>query len=93
MSRCELSGISPVVKNLVSHSNIKTKSRALPNVQKRTFYSLTLKRYFQAKVSTRVIRSVDKMGGVDIYLLKQKNEKLSPRMLKMKKLLLNRVSK
>ncbi|MDE0150953.1 MAG: bL28 family ribosomal protein [Bdellovibrionales bacterium] len=93
MSRCELSGCGPAVKNLVSHSNIKTKSRAFPNVQKRTFYSLTLKRYFQAKVSTRVIRSIDKMGGVDIYLLKQKNENLSPRMLKLKKLLLHRVSK
>ena len=93
MSRCEFSGLGPVAKNLVSHSNIKTKSRAFPNVQKRTFYSLTLKRYFRAKVSTRVVRSIDKMGGVDIYLLKQKNNQLSPRVLKLKKLLLNRVNK
>lgn len=93
MSRCELSGTGPAVKNLVSHSNIKTKSRAFPNVQKRTFYSLTLKRYFRARVSTRVLRSIDKLGGVDIYLLKQKNNNLSSRMLKLKKLILGRVNK
>ena len=33
MPQCELTGKKPVVKNLVSHSNIKTKSRALPNVR------------------------------------------------------------
>ena len=93
MSRCEFSGNGPTVKNLVSHSNIKTKSRAFPNIQKRTFYSLTLKRYFRAKVSTRVVRSIDKMGGVDIYLLKQKNNNLSPRVLKLKKLIISKVNK
>lgn len=93
MSRCEFSGVGPVVKNLVSHSNIKTKSRAFPNVHKRIFYSLALKRYFRAKVSTRVLRSIDKIGGVDIYLLKQKNSQLSPRLLKLKNLLLHKINK
>jgi len=92
MSRCEFSGVGPAVKNLVSHSNIKTKSQAFPNIQKKTFYSLTLKRYFRAKISTRALRSIDKLGGVDIYLLKQTNNNLSPRLLKLKKLLLHKVN-
>ena len=33
MARCELTGKGPVVKNLVSHSNIKTKSTANANIQ------------------------------------------------------------
>ncbi len=93
MSRCEFSGTGPVVKNLVSHSNIKTKSRAFPNVQRRTFYSLTLKRYFRARTSVRTLRSIDKKGGVDIYLLKQDSALLSPRLLKLKNLLLRKISK
>ena len=93
MSRCEFSGLGPVVKNLVSHSNIKTKSRAFPNIQKRTFYSLILKRSFRAKTSARILRSIDKMGGVDTYLLKQENACLSPRLLGLKKLILRRVNK
>ena len=93
MSRCEFSGLGPVVKNLVSHSNIKTKSRVFPNIQKRTFYSLILKRSFRAKAAARVLRIMDKLGGVDIYLLKQKNTYLSPRLLSLKKQLLRRVNK
>lgn len=93
MSRCEFSGVGPVVKNLVSHSNIKTKSKAFPNVQKRTFYSTTLKRTFRAKVCTRVLRDIDKMGNVEIYLLKQEANRLSPRVLTIRKGLLTRMRK
>ena len=93
MSRCEFSGLSPIVKNLVSHSNIKTKSRAFPNVQKRNFYSLALKRSFRAFVSVKALKDIDKFGGVDFYLIKQKDDKLSPRVLKIKKSLSKKVNK
>ena len=93
MSRCEFSGLGPVVKNLVSHSNIKTKSRAFSNIQKRNFYSLALKRSFRAFVSVKTLRDIDKSGGVDFYLMKQKSEKLSPRVLKIKKSLSKKVNK
>lgn len=93
MSRCELSGLSPVVKNLVSHSNIKTKSRAHPNIQNRTFYSATLKRSFKAKVSTRVLRNIDKVGGVELYILKQSKKNLSPRVARIQTALLSRMKK
>ena len=92
MPYCELSGVGPVVKNLVSHSNIKTKSRAFPNIQKKTFYSLGLKRFFRAKVSTRALRSMDKMGGFDVYLMKQKDSFLSHRMLRVKNLLSKKIN-
>lgn len=92
MPLCEFSGLGPVVKNLVSHSKIKTKSRSFSNVQKKAFYSFVLKRTFRAKVSTRALRDIDKCGGVDIYIAQQKKEKLSPRLQKLKKCILKKTT-
>ena len=85
MPHCELTGKKPVVKNLVSHSNIKTKSRAFPNVQIKTFYSPCLKRSFRLKVSTSAVRSIDKTGGIDNFLMKCAKNQLSPQALKLRK--------
>ena len=93
MPRCELSGAGPVVKNLVSHSNIKTKSRAFPNVQTKSLYSFVLKRTFRVKASTRALRDIDKLGGVDTYILQQENQRLSPKVLKLKHKMLSKINK
>ena len=93
MAHCELSGKGPVVKNLVSHSNIKTKSRAKPNIQSKKFYSLSLNESFHFKVSSRVIRSVDKKGGLDVFIVAQKDSVLSPKALKLKKRLIEKTKK
>ena len=85
MPRCELTGKKPVVKNLVSHSNIKTKSRAFPNVQFRTFYSSCLKRTFRLKVAASTVRSIDKNGGIDNFIMKCSKDRLSPFALKLRK--------
>ncbi len=85
MPQCELTGKKPVVKNLVSHSNIKTKSRAFPNVQLKTFYSPCLKRSFRLKVSNSAVRSIDKAGGIDNFLIKVPKTGLSPQALKLRK--------
>jgi len=84
MARCELSKKGPVSKNLVSHSNIKTKSRAATNVQKKQLFSQALGRLVRLKVATSVIRDLDHMGGFDKYILNQKDEKLSPRALSIR---------
>lgn len=85
MPRCELTGKKPVVKNLVSHSNIKTKSRAFPNVQFRTFYSSCLKRTFRLKVAASTVRSIDKNGGIDNFIMKCSKDCLSSFALKLRK--------
>ncbi len=84
MSRCELSGQGPVVKNLVSHSNIKTKSKAYPNIQNKKFISEALDQSFSFKVSTRTLKSVEHVGGFDKYILKQQDEILSKKALTVK---------
>ncbi|MDE0119308.1 MAG: 50S ribosomal protein L28 [Bdellovibrionales bacterium] len=93
MPRCELTGKKPVVKNLVSHSNIKTKSRAFPNVWTKTFYSSCLKRSFRLKVAASTIRSIDKSGGIDHFLIKCPLNQLSPFALKLRKNMEKRLHK
>ena len=89
MSRCELSGKGPVVKNLVSHSNIKTKSTAQPNIQPKRIYSDALGGSFGFKVATSTIRNIENKGGFDQYILNQPDEALSKRALTVK----NRIRK
>lgn len=84
MSRCELSGKGPVVKNLVSHSNIKTKFLAQPNVQKKQLFSTALGRNVRFQVATSTIRDMEHVGGLDTYILNQSNKVLSKRALETK---------
>jgi large subunit ribosomal protein L28 len=84
MSRCELSGKSPVVKNLVSHSNIKTKSTAMPNVQRKRIFSKTLNQMVRLYMATSTIRDMEHTGGFDKYILNQDDCALSKRALDVK---------
>lgn len=94
MSRvCELTGKKPMVGHTVSHSNIKTKRRYLPNLVNVTVHSDALGQSFAARVSAAALRSVDKRGGLDAYLAKAKDEQLSARMLKIKKEIAKRAEK
>jgi large subunit ribosomal protein L28 len=83
--RCELTGKRPLVGHKVSHSNIKTKRRFLPNLVNVTLTSETLGRSVRARVSASALKSVDHRGGLDAFLLKAKDADLAPRMLELKR--------
>ncbi|MCS6838378.1 MAG: 50S ribosomal protein L28 [Bdellovibrionaceae bacterium] len=83
MARCELTGKRPRVKNLVSHSNIKTKSLAMPNIQQKKLYSHILKGFVSLKVATSTLKAMEHVGGFDLFLLRQDPRCLSPRALKV----------
>jgi large subunit ribosomal protein L28 len=83
--RCELTAKGPQVGHKVSHSNIKTKRRFLPNLCNVTFISDTLGRNVRLRVSTNAIKSVDHRGGLDAFLIKAKADVLSPRALELKR--------
>jgi large subunit ribosomal protein L28 len=86
MSRiCELTGKGRQVGNNVSHANNKTKRVFLPNLQNVTLLSEKLGRSFKFRVSTNGLRSVEHNGGLDNWLLKTKDEKLSARAVKVKR--------
>ena len=64
--RCELSNKGVMVGHRVSHSNVKSKHRFLPNLQQRRFWSTDLKRFVRIRVATATIRTIDKLG-IDAY--------------------------
>jgi large subunit ribosomal protein L28 len=59
---CQVTGKKPIVGNSVSHSNIKTKRRFLPNLQKKRFFFAEEDRWVTMKVSTDAIRTINKNG-------------------------------
>ena len=59
---CQVTGKKPIVGNSVSHSNIKTKRRFLPNLQKKRFFFAEEDRWVYLKVSTDALRTINKNG-------------------------------
>ena len=83
--RCELTGVGPMVGHNVSHSNIKTKRRFLPALADASLQSDALGQTFRLKVTNAALRTLDFRGGLDAFLLKAKDDALSPRALKIKR--------
>lgn len=86
MSRiCELTGKGRQIGHNVSHANNKTKRVFLPNLQNVTLLSEKLDKSFKFRVSTHGLRSVEHNGGLDNWLLKTADDKLSPQARKIKR--------
>ena len=86
MSRiCELTGKGRQVGHNVSHANNKTKRVFLPNLQDVTLISDLLERSVKLRVSTHGLRSVEHVGGLDNWLAKTSDEKLSLKARKLKR--------
>ena len=83
--RCELTGVGPMVGHNVSHSNIKTKRRFLPALSPATLQSDALGQSFKLRVSNAALRTLDFKCGLDAFLVKARDEQLSPRALKIKR--------
>ena len=86
MSRiCELTGKGRMVGNNVSHANNKTKRTFLPNLQNVTLMSEALGTSVKLRVSTHGLRSVEHVGGLDNWLVKTSDDKLSLRARRLKR--------
>ena len=86
MSRiCELTGKGRQVGNNVSHANNKTKRTFLPNLQNVTLMSETLEKSVKLRVSTHGLRSVEHVGGLDNWLVKTGEDKLSLKARRLKR--------
>ena len=59
---CEVTGKRPITGNKVSHSNIKTKRRFLPNLQTKRYYLAEEDKWVVLKVSSEAIRTINKNG-------------------------------
>jgi len=90
--RCVLSGKGVLVGHNVSHANNKTKRRYLPNVQSRRLYSEALGETVRLKIALNTLRTIDKHGGLDGYLLRTRDTALPERLRQMKKRIAERQS-
>lgn len=62
MATSDITGVRRKIANQVSHSNIKTKRWQLPNLQERRLFVPELKRFVRIMVSTRDLRTIDRLG-------------------------------
>ncbi len=83
--RCELTGKGLLVGNNVSHANNKTKRIYRPNLQTLSLASEALGNSYKLKISMNALRTLDRQGGLDPFLMKAKDDVLSARALKLKR--------
>ena len=81
---CQVTGRRPVAGNTVSHSNRKTKRRFEPNIQKVRLQSDALGQRVSLNIATRTLRTVQKKGGLDGFLLGTDDRKLQPGAIQLK---------
>ncbi len=86
MSRvCELTGKGVQSGNNVSHANNRSRRKFLPNLVQATLLSETLGRSISLRISAHALRSVEHNGGLDNFLMKVKDAKLSAKARRFKK--------
>ena len=83
--RCIITGKGVLTGNNVSHANNKTRRRYLPNVRSVSLMSDVLGMSVRLKVSAHGLRSVEHNGGIDNWLIKTSNDKLSVEAVKLKR--------
>ncbi len=88
MSRvCELTGKKVMTGNNVSHAKNRTRRRFLPNLQNISLFSEVLEKSIKFKVSSSAIRTVEKKGGIDKFLIAAYEKDLSSTACYYKKLI------
>ncbi|HTS44164.1 MAG TPA: 50S ribosomal protein L28 [Puia sp.] len=74
---CQVTGKKPVSGHSVSHSNIKTKRRFLPNLQNKRFYLPEENKWITLKVSSEGLRTINKRGLYNVVKeLRSNGEKI-----------------
>ena len=82
--RCELTGKGVQSGNNVSHAKNRSRRRFLPNLNQVTLRSDALQRSVRLRISANALRSVDKVGGLDAFLIKASDDQLSDTARKIK---------
>jgi large subunit ribosomal protein L28 len=82
---CELTGKRPAYGNKVSHSNIKTRTRWLPNLKSKKYLVPELGQTISLLLSTRAIRTIDKFGSITTAIMNAKESELSERVARVRR--------
>ena len=83
--RCELTGKGVQTGNNVSHAKNRTRRRFLPNLQETSVWSDSLQKGVRLRVSTYALRTIEKRGGIDGYLMTARDSTLAPEFKRLKK--------
>ena len=83
--RCELTGKLPMAGQIRSHAENKTKRTFRPNLCQVTLISDTLQRKVRLRISAHALKTVERRGGLDAFLVKASDEELSQRCQKLKR--------
>ena len=93
MSRkCGITGKGVQVGHNVSHANNKTKRRFLPNLQETSLLSDALGFGIRLRLTTNALRTIEKNGGLDSYLLETPDAKLPAEARRLKRRIARRVA-
>ncbi len=83
--RCDFTGKGVQTGNNVSHAHNKTRRRFLPNLQQTSLLSDSLGETVSLRLSTSAIRTIEKRGGLDAFLLSTPNAKLGQKARELKR--------
>ena len=83
--RCQITGKGVMSGNNVSHAKNRTRRRFLPNLQQTSMESEILGRTVSLRVTTSAIRTVEKHGGLDAYLMQARNAELADEARELKR--------
>lgn len=83
--RCTLTRKGVLTGNNVSHANNKTRRRFLPNIQSRRLFSETLGETVRLKIAASTLRTIEKRGGLDGYLLEAAEAELPRELVRLKR--------
>jgi large subunit ribosomal protein L28 len=83
--RCALTGKGVLTGNNVSHANNKTRRRFLPNLQARQLFSELLGQSVRLRIAASTLRTVEKAGGLDGYLMRVPSTSLTGELLRLKR--------
>lgn len=90
--RCSITGKGVATGNNVSHAMNHSRRRFLPNLQTTRLLSEALGEQVRLKLTTQAMRTIDKKGGLDAYLLGTADRKLPLEAKRLKRRIERRVA-
>ena len=91
--RCTLTRKGVLTGNNVSHANNKSRRRYLPNLQSRRLFSETLGESVRLRIAVSTMRTIEKRGGIDGFLVLASTAELPSDLVRLKQRIIERQAK
>ena len=84
-SRCELTGVGVMTGNNVSKSKRRTRRDFLPNLKEVSLKSDVLGSNITLKISANTLRTINKYGDLDSFIINYRGNKLTDKAKKLRR--------